>query len=184
MNTNIPETAEKFIEMIVANDTIAIRIGMRVASPGVTVVDDGTIGLARGSICADDEGTPARNGLLLCQLHSNRNSLVQDRGRRQCWKERHPAALRFGQGIERSAQMAEQLRALQQLLRGGFGNAGRVFNPVLAIEGILCLVADDPPLIGGLVQSEMCIRDSLCTADSRAWRSSDNREYHPCGTLR
>ena len=29
------------------------RIGMRVASPGVTVVDDGTIGLARGSICAD-----------------------------------------------------------------------------------------------------------------------------------
>ena len=24
----------------------------------------------------------------------------------------------------------------------------------------------------------------LCTADSRAWRSSDNREYHPCGTLR
>jgi hypothetical protein len=25
---------------------------------------------------------------LLCQLHSNRNSLVQDRGRRQCWKER------------------------------------------------------------------------------------------------
>lgn len=29
-----------------------------------------------------------RNGLLLCQLHSNRNSLVKDRGRRQCWKER------------------------------------------------------------------------------------------------
>lgn len=29
-----------------------------------------------------------RNGLLLYQLHTNRNSLVQDRGRRQCWKER------------------------------------------------------------------------------------------------
>ena len=41
------------------------RIGMRVASPGVTVVDDGTIGLARGSICADDEGTPdARTTLI------------------------------------------------------------------------------------------------------------------------
>ena len=25
---------------------------------------------------------------LLYQLHTNRNSLVQDRGRRQCWKER------------------------------------------------------------------------------------------------
>lgn len=29
-----------------------------------------------------------RNGLLLYQLHTNRNSLVQDRGRRQCSKER------------------------------------------------------------------------------------------------
>lgn len=29
-----------------------------------------------------------RNGSLLYQLHTNRNSLVQDRGRRQCWKER------------------------------------------------------------------------------------------------
>ena len=59
----------------------------------------------------------------------------------------HPATLRFGQGIERSAQMAEQLHALQQLLRGGFGNAGGVFDPVLAIERILRFVADDPPLI-------------------------------------
>ena len=41
------------------------RIGMRVASPGVTVVDDGTIGLARGSICADDEGTPAARTTLI-----------------------------------------------------------------------------------------------------------------------
>ena len=65
----------------------------------------------------------------------------------------HPATLRFGQGIERSAQMAEQLHALQQLLRGGFGNAGGVFDPVLTIERVLCFVADDPPLIGGLVQS-------------------------------
>ena len=48
--------------------------------------------------------------------------------------------------------MAEQLHALQQLLRGGFRNAGRVFDPVLAIEGILCLVADNTPLIGGLIQ--------------------------------
>ena len=64
----------------------------------------------------------------------------------------HPAALRFRQGIERNAQIAEQLHAFQQLLRGGFGNAGGVFDPVLAIERILCLVADDPTLIGGLIQ--------------------------------
>ena len=70
----------------------------------------------------------------------------------------HPAALRFGQRIECSAQMAEQFHALQQLLRGGFRNAGRVFDPVLAIEGILCLVADNTPLIGGLIQPA-CIWD-------------------------
>ena len=34
----------------------------------------------------------------------------------------HPATLRFGQGIERSAQMAEQLHALQQFLRPEFIN--------------------------------------------------------------
>jgi len=36
------------------------RIGERVAAPGVTVVDDGTIALRRGSLNVDDEGTPTR----------------------------------------------------------------------------------------------------------------------------
>ena len=36
------------------------RIGERVAAPGVTIVDDGTLAARRGSLNIDDEGTPTR----------------------------------------------------------------------------------------------------------------------------
>mgnify|MGYP000879397967 CR=1 FL=1 len=36
------------------------RIGERVAAPGVTIVDDGTLAGGRGSLHVDDEGTPGR----------------------------------------------------------------------------------------------------------------------------
>ncbi len=35
-------------------------MGQRVAAPGVTIVDDGTLPLRRGSISTDDEGTPSQ----------------------------------------------------------------------------------------------------------------------------
>ena len=40
-------------------------MGERVASPGVTVVDDGTINDRRGSLSIDDEGTPTSNTVLI-----------------------------------------------------------------------------------------------------------------------
>jgi len=40
-------------------------LGQRVAAPGVTVVDDGTIAGRRGSITVDDEGTTASNTTLI-----------------------------------------------------------------------------------------------------------------------
>jgi TldD protein len=40
-------------------------IGQRVASPGVTVVDDGTIPDRRGSLSVDDEGTPTNCTVLI-----------------------------------------------------------------------------------------------------------------------
>jgi len=41
------------------------RIGQRVASPGVTVVDDGTLPGRRGSLSVDDEGTPTSRTVLI-----------------------------------------------------------------------------------------------------------------------
>jgi len=41
------------------------RMGERVASPGVTVVDDGTIEERRGSLNVDDEGTPTQRTVLI-----------------------------------------------------------------------------------------------------------------------
>lgn len=41
------------------------RIGERVASPGVTVVDDGTLADRRGSLNIDDEGNPSQRNVLI-----------------------------------------------------------------------------------------------------------------------
>ena len=43
----------------------ADRVGQRIAPPGVTVVDDGTLPNARGSINADDEGNEAQRTVLV-----------------------------------------------------------------------------------------------------------------------
>ena len=40
-------------------------VGQRVASPGVTVVDDGTLADRRGSLTVDDEGTPTSRTVLI-----------------------------------------------------------------------------------------------------------------------
>jgi len=41
------------------------RLGERVAAPGVTVVDDGTMPGRRGSLTVDDEGTPSGRNILI-----------------------------------------------------------------------------------------------------------------------
>jgi len=40
-------------------------IGQRVAAPGITVIDDGTIDKRRGSLTIDDEGTPTEKTILI-----------------------------------------------------------------------------------------------------------------------
>ena len=45
--------------------TFSGRLGERVAAPGVTVVDDGTVPGRRGSLSVDDEGTPTERTVLI-----------------------------------------------------------------------------------------------------------------------
>jgi TldD protein len=60
--------------------TFASRIGQRVASPGVTVFDDGSIPGRRGSLTVDDEGTPTErtvlieDGILVGYMHDRQSA--------------------------------------------------------------------------------------------------------------
>jgi TldD protein len=47
------------------SSAFAGRMGERVAAPGVTVVDDGTLAERRGSLTVDDEGNPTRRTVLI-----------------------------------------------------------------------------------------------------------------------
>jgi TldD protein len=74
--------------------------GQRIASPGVTVVDDGTLPDRRGSLTIDDEGTPTQrtvlieNGVLVGFIQDRQNSRLMGatstgNGRRQSFAH-HP----------------------------------------------------------------------------------------------
>ncbi|MEO0668871.1 MAG: metalloprotease TldD [Pseudomonadota bacterium] len=71
-------------------------MGQRIAAPGVTVLDDGTIPDRRGSITIDDEGTPSgkntliENGILVGYMQDRQNARLMDvaatgNGRRQSY---------------------------------------------------------------------------------------------------
>jgi TldD protein len=47
------------------SSAFAGRMGQRVAAPGVTVIDDGTIANRRGSLTVDDEGNPTQRTVLI-----------------------------------------------------------------------------------------------------------------------
>jgi TldD protein len=71
-------------------------LGQRVASPGVTVVDDGTLDERRGSLTIDDEGTPSacnvliEDGILVGYMQDRQNARLMGmrptgNGRRQSY---------------------------------------------------------------------------------------------------
>ena len=59
-------------------------MGQRVAAPGVTVVDDGTLAQRRGSLSIDDEGTPTsrtvliENGILVGYMQDRQNARLMN----------------------------------------------------------------------------------------------------------
>nr|HMP63164.1 metallopeptidase TldD-related protein [Phenylobacterium sp.] len=72
------------------------RIGQRVAAPGVTVFDDGTLPGRRGSLSVDDEGTPTErtvlieDGILVGYMHDRMSARLMGEaatgnGRRQSY---------------------------------------------------------------------------------------------------
>jgi len=76
------------------------RIGERIAAPGVTVIDDGTLPDRRGSITIDDEGTPSsrttliEDGILVGYMQDRMNARLMGmqptgNGRRQSFAH-HP----------------------------------------------------------------------------------------------
>ena len=71
-------------------------LGQRIAAPGVTVVDDGTLPDRRGSLTVDDEGTPTgrttliEDGILTAYIHDRMNARLMGtpptgNGRRQSY---------------------------------------------------------------------------------------------------
>ena len=59
----------------------------------------------------------------------------------------HPDALHLWQRVEGIPQVDEQLHTIQKLLRRRLMQTGRVFDPIVTVEGILRLIAGRAPLI-------------------------------------
>jgi TldD protein len=88
------------------------QIGQSVASPLCTVVDDGTLGSARGSINVDDEGNPGRRNVLI--ENGRLVAYMQDR-----ISSRHFGAPPSGNGRRESFRHEPLPRMTNTLLQAG-----------------------------------------------------------------
>jgi TldD protein len=99
------------------------RIGERVAAPGVTVVDDGSIAHRRGSLSIDDEGTPTQE-----------NVLIEDGILRRYMQDRLNARLMgvapTGNGRRQSYAHAPMPRMTNTFMRGGNDSPAELLSRV------------------------------------------------------
>jgi len=110
------------------------RIGQRVAAPGVTVFDDGSIHQRRGSLTVDDEGTPTErsilieDGILVSYMHDRLSARLmgaapKGNGRRQSFAHmpmpRMTNTGMLGGDVERQEMIASTKRGLYCASLGG-----------------------------------------------------------------
>ncbi|MET0137780.1 MAG: metallopeptidase TldD-related protein, partial [Sphingobium sp.] len=105
------------------------KIGQRVAAPGVTVVDDGSIMDRRGSLSIDDEGTPTQENILI--EDGVLKGYIQDR-----LNARLMGVPATGNGRRESYAHAPMPRMTNTFMRGGHDDPaellGRVKNGIFA----------------------------------------------------
>ncbi|MBO9714093.1 metalloprotease TldD [Sphingomonas sp.] len=99
------------------------RIGERVAAPGVTVVDDGTIGERRGSLSIDDEGTPTQENILI--EDGILKGYIQDR-----LNARLMGVEPTGNGRRESFQHAPMPRMTNTFMKGGSDDPAELLSRV------------------------------------------------------
>lgn len=98
-------------------------MGERVAAPGVTVVDDGTLGDRRGSLTIDDEGTPSRETVLI--EDGRLVGYMQDRQ-----NARLMGMVPTGNGRRQSYAHTVMPRMTNTLMRGGDRNPEEILASV------------------------------------------------------
>jgi TldD protein len=99
------------------------RVGERVAAPGVTVVDDGSMDARRGSLSIDDEGTPTQenilieDGILKGYIHDRLNARLM-------------GVEPTGNGRRESFQHAPMPRMTNTFMRGGNDDPAELLSRV------------------------------------------------------
>ncbi len=110
------------------------RMGQRVAAPGVTVVDDGSVPGRRGSLTIDDEGTPTNrtvlieDGILVGYMHDRQSARLMGHaptgnGRRQSYahmpQTRMTNTVMLGGGDKVADMLSSTKRGLYAVNFGG-----------------------------------------------------------------
>lgn len=99
------------------------RIGERVAAPGVTVVDDGSLHDRRGSLSIDDEGTPTQENILI--EDGVLKGYIQDR-----LNARLMGVAPTGNGRRESFQHVPMPRMTNTFMRGGSDDPAELMSRV------------------------------------------------------